>query len=104
MDVMPCVCYTEKATEARHLPRRQYNACNNREKQCACRPTETKPNSATRPRRGHNNPTNCAWGLGLGFVWVHVESFLHIVASPFHSFVTSRDVLADGGLRWHAES
>ena len=25
-----------------------------------------------------------AWGL-----WVHVESFLHSVASPFHSFVTT---------------
>ena len=23
----------------------------------------------------------------MGFVWVHVESFLHSVASPFHSFV-----------------
>ena len=27
-------------------------------------------------------------GLCVGFVWVHVESFLHSVASPFHSFVT----------------
>ena len=25
----------------------------------------------------------------LGFVWVHVGSFLHCVASPFHSFVTT---------------
>ena len=25
----------------------------------------------------------------MGFVWVHVESFLHSVASPFHSFVTT---------------
>ena len=24
-----------------------------------------------------------------GFVWVHVASFLHSVASPFHSFVTT---------------
>ena len=24
----------------------------------------------------------------MGFVWVHVESFLHSVASPFHSSVT----------------
>ena len=32
-------CYTEKATEARHRPERQYNACDNRKKQC--RPNET---------------------------------------------------------------
>ena len=25
----------------------------------------------------------------MGFVWVHVESFLHSVASSFHSFVSS---------------
>ena len=25
----------------------------------------------------------------MGFVWVHVGSFLHRVASPFHSFVTT---------------
>ena len=25
----------------------------------------------------------------MGFVWVHDESFLHSVASPFHSFVTT---------------
>ena len=25
----------------------------------------------------------------MGFVWVHVGSFLHNVASPFHSFVTT---------------
>ena len=24
----------------------------------------------------------------MGFVWVHADSFLHSVASPFHSFVT----------------
>ena len=24
-----------------------------------------------------------------GFVWVHADSFLHCVASPFHSFVTT---------------
>ena len=24
----------------------------------------------------------------MGFVWVHAESFLHGVASPFHFFVT----------------
>ena len=66
MDVMPCVCYTEKATEARHLPRRQYNACNNREKQCACRPNETKPNSnATRPRRGHKKSYKLCVGIGV---------------------------------------
>ena len=27
----------------------------------------------------------------MGFVWVHVESFLHSVASPFHSFVTTNE-------------
>ena len=25
----------------------------------------------------------------MGFVWVHADSFLHCVASPFHSFVTT---------------
>ena len=25
------------------------------------------------------------------FVWVHAASFLHSVASPFHTFVTTRD-------------
>ena len=30
------------------------------------------------------------WLAGcMEFVWVHVESFLHSVASPFHSFVTN---------------
>ena len=24
----------------------------------------------------------------MGFVWEHADSFLHCVASPFHSFVT----------------
>ena len=42
------LCYTEKATEARHRLERQYNACANRKKQC--RPNETKPYSnATHP-------------------------------------------------------
>ena len=35
-------CYTEKATQARHRLERQYNACENRKKQC--RPNETKRN------------------------------------------------------------
>ena len=31
-----------------------------------------------------------AWLAGcMGFVWVHADSFLHCVASPFHSFVTT---------------
>ena len=30
----------------------------------------------------------------IGFVWVHADSFLHSVASPFHSFVTSYSVVA----------
>ena len=25
----------------------------------------------------------------MGFVWVHADSFLRCVASPFHSFVTT---------------
>ena len=25
----------------------------------------------------------------MGFVWAHADSFLHSVASPLHSFVTS---------------
>ena len=30
------------------------------------------------------------WLAGcIGFVWVHADSFLHCVASPFHSFVTT---------------
>ena len=29
----------------------------------------------------------------MGFVWVHVESFLHCVASPFHSFVTTDAII-----------
>ena len=36
-----CVCYTEKAAEARHRLERQYNACANRKKQwsvCGCYP------------------------------------------------------------------
>ena len=50
-------CHTEKATEARHRPERQYNACNSRSKQC--RPNETQAiSNTTHPRRGHNNPTN----------------------------------------------
>ena len=28
-----------------------------------------------------------------GIVWVHVESFLHSVASPFHSFVPTLTTL-----------
>ena len=51
------VCYTEKATEARHRLERQYNAGANRKKQC--RPNETKPYSnATHPRKRQNDPTN----------------------------------------------
>ena len=26
----------------------------------------------------------------MGFMWLHFESFLHSVASPFHSFVTNK--------------
>ena len=40
-----------------HCLKRQYNACDNRKKQC--RPNETKPNSnALHPRKTHNIPTN----------------------------------------------
>ena len=28
----------------------------------------------------------------MGVVWVHADSFLHCVASPFHSFVTIRSL------------
>ena len=28
----------------------------------------------------------------MGFVWVHADSFLHSVASPFHSFVFSTEL------------
>ena len=44
-------------------------------------------------RRTHVSRTQeCArthGGIRMGFVWVHVGSFLHRVASPFHSFVTT---------------
>ena len=44
------VCYTKKATEARHRLERQYNACANLKKQC--RPNETKPYfNTTHPRK-----------------------------------------------------
>ena len=33
------------------------------------------------------------WLAGcMGFVWEHADSFLHCVASPFHSFVTTSSV------------
>ena len=48
----PEMCYTEKATEARHRLERQYTACANRKKQC--RPNETQPYSnATHPEMCH---------------------------------------------------
>ena len=51
------MCYTEKATPAKHRPERQYNACANRGKQCS--PNETKSYSnPTPPRKRQNNPTN----------------------------------------------
>ena len=35
----------------------------------------------------------------MGFVWVHAESFLHSVASPFHSFLTTlQKALLDNNL------
>ena len=53
------LCYTEKATEARHRLERQHNACANRKKQC--RPNETKPYSnATHPRKRQKDPTRWA--------------------------------------------
>ena len=39
---MSNVCYTEKATPARHRPERQHNARSNRRKQCS--PNETISN------------------------------------------------------------
>ena len=51
------MCYTGKATPARHRPERQYNACANRRKQCS--PTKTKSNShPTPPRKRQNNSIN----------------------------------------------
>ena len=51
------MCYTEKATEARHRLERQYDACADRKKQC--RPNETKPYcNATHPCKRQNDPTN----------------------------------------------
>ena len=51
------MCYTEKATPARHRPERQYNARAKRRKQCS--PNETKSYSnPTPPRKRQNNPTN----------------------------------------------
>ena len=51
------LCYTEKATPARHRPERQHNARSNRRNQCS--PNETKPYSnPTPPRKRQNTPTN----------------------------------------------
>ena len=51
------VCYTEKATPARHRPERQHDARSNRRKQCS--PNETKPYSnPTPPHKRQNTPTN----------------------------------------------
>ena len=48
------MCYTEKATPARHRPGQQYNAVPNRRKQCS--PNETKSYSnPTPPRKRQNN-------------------------------------------------
>ena len=41
------MCYTEKATPARHRPERQYNACPNRRKQCSTNETKTYSKPAT---------------------------------------------------------
>ena len=54
---LPSLCYTEKATPARHRPERQHNAHANRRKQGS--PNETKPYSnPTPPRKRQNTPTN----------------------------------------------
>ena len=51
------MCYTEKATPARHRPERQHNALSNRRKQC--NPNETKPyTKPTLPRKRQTTPTN----------------------------------------------
>ena len=51
------VCYTEKATTARHRPERQHNARSNCRKQCG--PNETIPYSNPTPlRKRQNTPTN----------------------------------------------
>ena len=51
------VCYTEKATPARHRPERQHNARSNRRKQCSSNETIPYP-SPTPPRKRQNTPTN----------------------------------------------
>ena len=57
MRLINSMCYTEKATPARHRPERQNNACANRRKQCS--PNETKSYSnPTPPHNRQNNPTN----------------------------------------------
>ena len=51
------LCYTEKATPARHRPERQHNARSNRRKQRS--PNETKPYAnPTPPRKRQTTPTN----------------------------------------------
>ena len=51
------VCYTEKATPARHRPERQHNARSNRRKQNS--PNETKPYSNPKPpRKRQTTPTD----------------------------------------------
>ena len=64
-------CYTEKATPARHRPERQYNACDNRRKQCS--PDEIKSYSNPTPPRS----------LGVWSQSLHVPKVL--VGSRYHS-------------------
>ena len=74
------VCYTEKATEARHCQERQYNECANRKKQC--RPNETSSCAVlavvvrvvlvVRCTRVHTCGLDGVWGSSDGWlaVWV----------------------------------
>ena len=54
------MCYTEKATPARHRPERQHNARSNLRKQCS--PKETKP---------YSNPTSPAQKANYSYKWSH---------------------------------
>ena len=67
--------------------------------------------SPTKPHRHHTQPPVCSARCravallqtleigGLGFVWLHADSCLHCVASPFYSFVTT---FCDGTVMPHS--
>ena len=51
---------------------------------------------------GRSNPSHTWLAACMGFVWVHADSFLHPVASPFHSIATTLPTPVPGAARMHA--